>query len=613
MRGLGDPLAAIRRKARRRLRPRPSPHRRSAAAPAQSPTSPRGSSMPRGSGAGLGTLGALLPRRRPRVVAILADATRPDTLDDWLHEFAGDRVVVVSADEAPEWALGDTEFLVARRLERIGNRLRSVGALDVVVCLLTPEALPADAEDHLDVFTTAARYIRRGGVFIHDRRATAGRSEPETLSRWLGILTAGQAEHHDEERRSPEVGRSVGAVAISRRAIVVTKRLDHFVKLRDKEVDELLAQREPSLLVTTMDRRAEGDFAVRATVVSHGSVSHEETLPAVISYPEVRVRHYRGRVAMPGATLMYTGHTILPDSFRWHLTDNPGNPYIHSVSARFARVLPEHRPPRRRRLTGDYYQLDSSFPHHFGHVMTEVVSRLWGWDVARQELPDLRVLLHLKPKSRKDPSLERALFVAYGIPEDRIVWVNEPVWVDSVVSATPMWHNAPPHYAHPDIVETWDRIGSGLTRGLADVPTSDRIFVSRGSGALFRPCRNIEAVEAYFRDRGYEVIYPERLPLGHQARLFSAARVIAGFGGSAMFNLMHAREPERVILLNHDSYIARNEHLFTALTGGEVHYLWSQADLEHPEDGYSLEAFRSPWEFDFSQHGAVLDALTVGG
>ena len=84
--------------------------------------------------------------------------------------------------------------------------------------------------------------------------------------------------------------------------------------------------------------------------------------------------------------------------------------------------------------------------------MTEVVSRLWGWDAAKREIPDLKAIFHvaLPERARPDRS-SSALFTAYGIAEEDIVWVNEPVWLSSVVSATPMWHNAVPHYVHPDI------------------------------------------------------------------------------------------------------------------------------------------------------------------
>ena len=109
-------------------------------------------------------------------------------------------------------------------------------------------------------------------------------------------------------------------------------------------------------------------------------------------------------------------------------------------------------------MEGNFYQLDNTYPHHYGHLMSEVISRLWGWDAAKREIPDLKAIFHLKPQSRRDPTLEKAMFTAYGIDESDIVWVNEPVWLNSVVSATPMWHNAVPHYVHPDMIDTWQRI-----------------------------------------------------------------------------------------------------------------------------------------------------------
>ena len=172
-----------------------------------------------------------------------------------------------------------------------------------------------------------------------------------------------------------------------------------------------------------------------------------------------------------------------------------------------------------------------------------------------------------------------------------------------------MWHNAAPHYVHPDIAATWRRLSEGLTTGRPnDEVLPERIFVSRSEGAKHRECRNIREVEDVFRQRGYRVIYPERLSLPDQAAIFGAARVIAGFGGSALFNVMHSRHLETMIILNHEAYTARNEHLFTSVIGADVHYFWSDPDVAHGET-WSQAAFYSDWEFDFERNGADLDRL----
>jgi capsular polysaccharide biosynthesis protein len=542
-------------------------------------------------------------------IVVLADPSQRHAVAPWVREFAGKRIWVVSPDEAPEWGLEDgrAQHRLAKDLSGISQQVRMMPAVDLMVSLLPSDLLPADAEDQLAVFSSLFRYVRKGGAYVVDRRAAG--SGPEGFGRWLSLLAAAEDRATEEcSRAETELSSSVGTVAASRDLVVVTKRLRHYVKLSESQVSRILPAREPDVDFHTLESRRGGEFASRARVVSHQGGPQDETFPEVIEYPDLTVRQYDGKIALAGATLMYAGHTVLPDSFRWHLASNPSNPHLKSVSRRFARVDSAYRP--HRTLEGVYYQLDSAYPQHFGHVMTEVVSRLWGWDVAKRENPGLKAVFHLKSHSRRNPSLERTLFTAYGIDESDIVWVDDPVWVRSAVSASPMWHNATPHYAHPGIVETWDRLAAGLARDPARSP-HERIFVSRGPGAKHRVCRNIDEVEEFFRSRGFHVVYPERLPLAEQVAVFRDARVVAGFGGSAMFNLMFAKSVETVIVLNHQAYTARNEHLFTTLTGGDVHYFWSRPDVDHPEGGWSAQAFAAAWEFDFARNGADLASVVA--
>ncbi|MFC4783170.1 glycosyltransferase 61 family protein [Nocardioides sp. MAHUQ-72] len=555
-------------------------------------------------GGALAGLESLVPDGRDRRVLLVADAAQRRELVPWLERFSKDRVCVVSADEAPEWDLAgrQVEHRACADLATVVKHVRMLDAPHIVVSVLPSDLLPTGAEDQLDLFAALFRFVRRDGAYILDRLATGPRLEG--LPEWLHLLAAAEDRSLRDSLgpRQTELASAVGTFAVSRDAVVVTKRVEHLVKLRDAELNRILPAREPDLTLAELDKRPGGELTSRARVTSHTALV-DISMPSVIAYPELTTRHYSGQVALGGASLMYAGHTVLPDSFRWHLTDNPSNPNLRSESRRFARVPSASRP--RRTLTGDYYQLESTYPHHFGHLMTEVVSRLWGWEAAKREIPDLKAIFQLKTKSRRDPRLERTLFTAYGISEADLVWVNEPVFVESVVAATPMWHNAPPHYVHPDIVETWDRLAAGLVRDAGRGP-HERIFVSRGAGAKHRECRNAVEVEEFFRARGFEIVYPELLSLPEQVVLFRDARVVAGFGGSAMFNLMFAKSVETVVLLSHEAYTARNEHLYTSLTGGDVHYFWSRPDVEHPEGGWSQEAFTAAWEFDFGRNGDEL-------
>ncbi|NLE80155.1 MAG: glycosyltransferase family 61 protein, partial [Rhodococcus sp.] len=234
--------------------------------------------------------------------------------------------------------------------------------------------------------------------------------------------------------------------------------------------------------------------------------------------------------------------------------------------------------------------------------------RLWGWGPAKEALPGLKALAYVyrhPDRARTTPKYD--ILRAYGIADDDIVFTDRPVRLRSLIGATDMWHNNQPYSVHPDLPTVWRRIAEGLPR--PDAPQFDRIFVGRGSKYRRRTCRNASAVEQLFADHGYEIIYPEKWSLPQQAQIFGRSRVIAGFGGSGLFNMLFAQRLEAMIILNQDSYYHRNEHLFTALLGPEVHYFWSAADLPQDASGQNLQASESDWDFDMSRHGPELRSL----
>ncbi|MGH3510005.1 MAG: glycosyltransferase family 61 protein [Nocardioidaceae bacterium] len=548
---------------------------------------------------------------RRRQVAILAHPTQQNAVAPWLDRFARDRVHVIAPAEIPEWHLEtrSAEFCKAKNLSQVSLQLKMLGPLDVIVSLLSGDRLPGGAKDQFELFQRVFRHLTRGGVYVLDRTTAPIPSSTMGVERWTRLLAAADdpSQVRTMRRRDAELARSTGTVVVSRDAILATKRLKHYVKLRDADVGQFLARREPGLKPTELDLRREQSFAGRAVVTSHGEPISAETLPGRFDVPQLTLRHYEGTIGSSGGTLLFSGHTILPDSFRWHLTTNPTNVHLTSVSPEFARIESRFLP--NTRLRGSYYTVDSSNSGHFGHLTTEVISRLWGWDRAKQEIPELKALFHLTPGSTRRPRLEIELLKAFGIAESDIVWVNEPVWLESVVSATPMWHNEAPHYVHPEIATIWSRLSKGLLPAPPG-PTADRLFVSRrGNNRL---CRNRVQVEEFFSGRDFHVVFPELLTMAEQVAMFSGARVIAGFAGSNLFNLMHARNLETAIVLSHTSYTARNEHLITSVTGGEVHYFWSAADLPQPEEGFSKKAFFSDWEVNLDRDGDELDALIAG-
>ena len=556
---------------------------------------------------------SLLGTPGKRTVVIVAHPSLRDPVRSWMAEFARDRVVVLAPDEAAEWDLAGAgvEFGIAATFGELTRELKKVGAIDVVVTLLPTELLPGTDSDQLSLFSRIFRFLKPGGAYLLDRAVVPTSSEVLGQERWFEMLASSEEPKRSGQAgaRKTDLGTAVGTVITSRDFVLVTKRVKDYLILREGDIDPILSAREPGTQLRILDRRAGGEFDVRANLTIHGRSPVPQPWSDRIAYPELTLRHYRGDLASSGATLLFTGSTILPDSFRWHLSERPRNPRVTSSGKEFGRIPSRFVP--QQHLAGNFYSLDNTYSGHFGHLLTEVVSRLWGWRRAKDEIEDLKALIHMKHRSGKDPKLEREIFTAFGIDPSDLVWVNKPVYVDSVVSASPMWHMENPHTVHPDLTDTWHRLTDGLLRGARPSGTPERIFVSRGEG-LHRACRNSAEVESIFADRGFEVIYPETLPLRRQAELFAGAKVVAGFGGSAMFNVMHATQLEHTIVLTHGAYTARNEHLYAALLGGELTYFYSEPDTPQTADASSKDTFFGDWDFDFAQHRDTLVALLDG-
>jgi capsular polysaccharide biosynthesis protein len=556
----------------------------------------RPQSRPRRASGPLAPVVAMLPQRSPRVVVVLASAESDAQLRGWLGHFTGDRVHVLAAERSADWSADSAlDYRPAVGPEEMHEALKRIGPVDVVL-----DMCPGHATDFEQRWKRLFLHLRNGGAYVISRQGVNRRSDQATLTWAAGLLAAQPA----GAPISTEFAAAASTVAISADAVLIGKRFTHHLKLRDAETNDVLPQREPQLRLTELATVPGGAFESRATVVQHLGDTEISWPANTITYPELHLRHYQGRIGFVSHALFHTERSILPDSFRWHLYRDPGNPKTVNVTEAFARIDPAFRP--RTALAGRYYHLD---PQHggFGHIMTEMVSRLWGWQQAKDADPDLKAIFSVvHPKSARRSAKYRILR-AYGIAEDDIVWTSRPVWLHSLVSATAMWHNNEPYSVHPGIETVWERLRTELID--PDVRTYDKVFISRSAKFSRRTCRNAELVEKLFESHGFTIFYPEDVDLSVQAAVFAGARVIAGFAGSGLFNILFARNVETTIILSQDAYYHRNEHLFTSLLGGTVHYFWSMADKPHAESDNDDAASRSSWEFDFTRHGAALSEV----
>lgn len=384
------------------------------------------------------------------------------------------------------------------------------------------------------------------------------------------------------------------------RALVRRSGVHHYLKVRDWEADEILTQHHGPAWGQTLSRTTAKEFSSRAQVTSHGE-GPIPSGPKTYSVPELYLRRYTGAVCTARQIARY-GDIVLPDSWRHpHQRVLNNRQLVHS-SPYHGRYLDRTEPTTRRRESGAFCYLDTELPGHFGHITTDVLSRVWSWDRAMQLDPTVRPLVSVSRPPVQIPSWQREIFTALGIEVDQalIIGPREEVEVEILYGGTPQLEN--PSYIDPDLTRIWRRLADNLPPGAP--ASADKIFVSRRWSDK-RHCLQTAEIERYFADEGFAVIFPEDHPYADQKMMFARARVIAGFGGSGMFNIMFAPHA-KVVLISGSSYNAENEYLIAAANGNELHYFWGESEIAMPPGRFSLDAFTSNFTFDLRRHRQAL-------
>ena len=369
-------------------------------------------------------------------------------------------------------------------------------------------------------------------------------------------------------------------------------------KLREEEVDAVLAAR-PDL-----GERMESLPAVTWTARNAYRVNRPDD-PYVqneFRVPDMTLRRYDAPICSRGQ-LVTKDHLLFPESFRQNWMERMANVYVVEKFPRFGLVRRDIRTAEP--LPGAYFHFDSEWPGHFGHLLTEQLSRLWAFDRVRELEPDVKLLMTLQHD--REPAVlhpfEVDILGAFGIAPEEVHVFTAPCRPERLYAASGMF--SLPRFVHPEMAAIWDRVGDHLVREAPDGPRPERLFVSRRP-SLKRSCHNVADLEEFFAARGYAIFHPEEHPLSEQVAMFRAARHVAGFAGSGLFTLALCRDSKSVVVLAPDSYTARNENLIAAVRGHSVVAVRSRPDEDHPENGWNQRAFASSFTFDFTDEGRFL-------
>ncbi|MBW8750262.1 MAG: glycosyltransferase family 61 protein, partial [Propionibacteriales bacterium] len=475
-------------------------------------------------------------------------------------------------------------------------RLALAGPFDLVL-----HAADTTPVDQARVFQRVFFHLDEGGVYLTpvllplgDDDASTARAEAEArlaqdqaarpwpnedgalLAPYVGELWDLVAVAQRARLRSPEdrpelvaraaevrgLARHLGDVQAHGISLRITNSRATHAKLRESEADEVLAARpdlgrEVASLPPTRIHAAGG--------YTH-NLTHDPYVVPEMSVPKLTLRAYDDPVLSRGQVVT-SDRFVWPDTYRHHLAPHLHSRFVEESGPRFGHLRRDSS--QAEQLPGRWFNLDSEWPGHYGHLLTEVLGKMWAWDRVRELAPDVKCLLTVQPDRQPQELVpfELDILAAFGISVDDVQVFDRPVRPQALYSATSMF--SLPDYVHPDMAGVWDRVGDHLA---AEAPTSGgprRIFCTRPADHK-RSCTNAADVEALFGRHGFEVVRPELLPLPEQVALFRGADVIAGFGGSAVFTSALCTTPKTVVTVAPTTYTARNEHLIAAVRGHRV-------------------------------------------
>lgn len=230
---------------------------------------------------------------------------------------------------------------------------------------------------------------------------------------------------------------------------------------------------------------------------------------------------------------------------------------------------------------------------HYGHFITDVLSRLWPmltWDGPKPYL-----LFH----GPADHELWRrsgaitAVLGRFGLGIDDLVGFDTLHRIPRLVVADPCFAGGrSAHRAYRDLCEHvgrpfWDD---------AHVDTIERpVFLSKmrlPKGSMHKIDNEDALAEALAR-RGVDIVFPETLSFADQVGLFARRRTVMGIVGSALHTSLFSAPHRRIIGLHWCPTINANFRMIDALNRNRSYYYCQHATSHGPDDEYILR-----WSID---------------
>jgi len=217
--------------------------------------------------------------------------------------------------------------------------------------------------------------------------------------------------------------------------------------------------------------------------------------------------------------------------------------------------------------------------NHWGHFLTEGISRLWPFC----QYPELKRMLGVYCCSTLPHqniwdfinALDLDIYIGGDRPRQAIrfrkVFIPLPSFVNQAKAYT----------VHSKAVAS---VVDFCLREECPQVSSQPVFLSRSKLAVARSVSNEAELERALTKRGFLIVYPEELNLSSQVNLFNNYRYFAGCWGSAFHTVILSKRPETITTdVLCEGTPNPNFLMFDSILGNEAKYVWTMMPIPGKE------------------------------
>lgn len=255
---------------------------------------------------------------------------------------------------------------------------------------------------------------------------------------------------------------------------------------------------------------------------------------------------------------------------------------------------------------------------HYGHHIIETISRWWSlFDQDLIESVDGFVLGYLMPTAPLAPNISMTIdldkmkqevgqnqkkqglewiiqfllaFLDKKQNGKKLIWTREPTFIESLVIPDNLFCHvtALKKLDIPILSQVYQNISNYWSKNIFDKEPFERIYISRAGNLqlvkrqipkwrknnikrsfLRRTCKNEDKVEQLFESFGFKVMYLERYPVPEQIFYMANVKIIAGFKGSGLHNILFCRPSTQIFVLDDDAIGGKTQHECNQIASAE--------------------------------------------